>query len=86
VLAQAGLLEAVADPAGGNRRQLRLTAAGEQLLERWGGRLEERLAALVEATGVPYQTYVKHTKRLLEGLDAAEEPSGKRPGAAAAAF
>ncbi|MCW3063115.1 MAG: hypothetical protein JWN32_287 [Solirubrobacterales bacterium] len=86
VLAELGLLEAGADPAGGNRRRLRLTAAGERLVERWGGQLEERLAALVDATGVPYGTYAKYTKRVLEGLDGEEAPSGKRPGAAAAAF
>lgn len=70
VLADAGLLEAVADPAGGHRRQLRLTEAGQELVHRWGGQLEERLAELVESAGVPYQTYLKYTKRLLERLDA----------------
>jgi DNA-binding MarR family transcriptional regulator len=70
VLAEAGLLEAVADPAGGNRRQLRLTPGGEQLVQRWGGQLEERLAALVGSAGVPYARYTTYTKRLLERLDA----------------
>jgi DNA-binding MarR family transcriptional regulator len=68
VLAEAGLLEVAADPAGGNRRQLRLTPAGEQVVARWGGVLEERLAALVEGAGVPYGTYAEQTKALLARL------------------
>jgi DNA-binding MarR family transcriptional regulator len=84
VLAEDGLLEAAADPAGGNRRQLRLTPTGQQLVKRWGGRLEERLAALVDATGVPYRTYVKYTQRLLAGLDAQEAASRTRAAPAAA--
>jgi DNA-binding MarR family transcriptional regulator len=69
VLDEAGLLETTADPRGGNRHKLRLTAAGHRLVEVWGGELEERLAALVEASGVPYLTYRDHTKRLLDALD-----------------
>ena len=76
VLEEAGLLQAAADPAGGNRRRLRLTEAGAMLVERWGGVLEERLAALVEISGVPYRSYAAHTKRLLQALHEAE------PGAA----
>ena len=85
VLAEAGLLEAVADPAGGNRRQLRLTPTGEQLVKRWGRRLEQRTAELVNGAGVPYRTYVEYTKRLLEGLEAQEAAASKRPGAAVTA-
>ncbi|MGO9903618.1 MAG: MarR family winged helix-turn-helix transcriptional regulator [Solirubrobacteraceae bacterium] len=70
VLADCGWLRAVSEPAGGNRNQLRLTAAGEQLVQRWGAELEERLAALVEAAGVPYPAYRAHTQRLLAALDA----------------
>ena len=69
VLAQAGLLEASPDPLGGNRRRLRLTPAGEQLVTGWGGELEERLAALLERADVPYRTYLGHTTRLLAALD-----------------
>lgn len=75
VLEQAGLLTASADPAGGNRRQLTLTPAGAQHVKEWGTRLEERLAGLIEASGVPYGAYLDHTKRLLETLDAAEAPN-----------
>jgi DNA-binding MarR family transcriptional regulator len=69
VLAEAGLLESMPNPRGGNRNRLRLTAAGEQLVTRWGMDLEERLASLLEAAGVPYRSYLTHTKRLLAALD-----------------
>jgi DNA-binding MarR family transcriptional regulator len=68
VLEGAGLVEATAGTGGGNRRRLRLTATGEQCVERWGGFLEERLAKLVDATGIPYGAYVDYTKRLLATL------------------
>jgi transposase len=57
VLADGGWLQTFPDPAGGNRNRLRLTATGEQLVQRWGAELEERLAALLETAGVPYRTY-----------------------------
>jgi DNA-binding MarR family transcriptional regulator len=69
VLAEAGLLEATPDPLGGNRNRLRLTAAGEQLVTRWGAELEERLASLLESAGVPYPTYRAHTRRLLAAVE-----------------
>jgi DNA-binding MarR family transcriptional regulator len=78
VLSEEGLLRAGADPAGGNRRQLTLTATGEQLVERWGGELEKRFAVLVEDAGVPYRTYAEYTRRLLEQLDGPESTSRRR--------
>jgi DNA-binding MarR family transcriptional regulator len=69
VLADGGWLQTLPDPAGGNRNRLRLTARGEQLVQRWGAELEERLAALLEIAGVPYRTYRTHTTRLLAALD-----------------
>jgi DNA-binding MarR family transcriptional regulator len=69
VLADEGLLRVSPDPAGGNRRQLTLTPAGEELVSRWGGELEKRLTAIVEDAGIPYRTYAKHTRRLVEQLD-----------------
>jgi DNA-binding MarR family transcriptional regulator len=75
VLVDGGWLEVVSEPGGGNRNQLRLTAAGKQLVARWGAELEERLAALVEAAGVPYRAYRTHTQRLLAALDAASAGS-----------
>ena len=78
-LEEAGLVKAVADPAGGNRHQLSLTQAGAQVVARWGGLLEDWLAALVDASGVPYREYVEHTKRLFETLDAARPRADPRP-------
>src|ERR1035437_9756887 len=66
VLAENEWLEVVPDPAGGNRNRLKLTRAGQQLVESWGGQLETRLANLLEAVGVPYDTYLSHTARLLD--------------------
>lgn len=77
VLAQTELLEATPDPLGGNRRRLRLTPAGEQLVIGWGAELEDRLAGLLESAGVPYRTYLAHTRRLLAAVDS--QP-GSRPG------
>jgi DNA-binding MarR family transcriptional regulator len=70
VLHEAGWLEVSSHPTGGNRRRLRLTPSGEQVLARWGGTLEQRFAALVEASGVPYNTFSEYTQRLLLTLDA----------------
>lgn len=81
VLVEAGLLEAMPAPLGGNRNRLRLTAAGEQLVRRWGTDLEERLARLLETAGVPYRAYLAHTKRLLAAL---ETPAASRERQAAA--
>lgn len=69
VLAEQGLLETTNDPGGGNRHRLGLTATGEELVRRWGGELERRLAALVDASDVSYETYLHHSKRLLDQLD-----------------
>jgi len=83
VLADSGWLQTVPDPAGGNRNQLRLTATGERLVKRWGADLEERLAALLETAGVPYRTYLTHTKHLLAALDG-QPGDGRVPKSAAA--
>jgi DNA-binding MarR family transcriptional regulator len=85
VLSEAGWLQSLPDPAGGNRNRLRLTASGEQLVKRWGAELEERLAALLETAGVPYRTYRTHTKRLLAALDAQSSDGRARKSAAAPA-
>jgi hypothetical protein len=71
-LARTGLLDARADPVGGNRRQLRLTASGRELVQRCRQLLEGRLAALVEASGVPYDVYARYTNQLLAALDSGE--------------
>ena len=78
VLAEQGLLQVVPDPEGGNRRQLTLTPAGEQVVKRWGGLLEERFAALLDEAGVPYRTYADYTERLLKRLETTESTSNHR--------
>lgn len=70
VLVEAGLLESTSEPLGGNRNRLTLTAAGGQVVERWGMDLEQRLSRLLDAAGVPYRDYVRQTKRLLAALEA----------------
>ncbi|MGH2869678.1 MAG: MarR family winged helix-turn-helix transcriptional regulator [Solirubrobacteraceae bacterium] len=68
LLAEDGWLQAASEPGDGHRKRLRLTVAGDQLVQRWGGELEERLAALLVAAGVPYRAYRAHTHRLLTTL------------------
>lgn len=69
-LAEAGLLDPRPDPGGGNRRQLALTAAGGEMVGKCQRLLEHRFDELLERGGVPYATYTKHTRMLLEALDA----------------
>ncbi|WP_435745914.1 MarR family winged helix-turn-helix transcriptional regulator [Nocardioides sp. SYSU DS0663] len=77
ILAEAGLLEVSADPGGGNRRRLALTPAGRQSVDACRELLEERFAALVALTGVPYADYAGHTRRLLAALDDSEQAEGQ---------
>ncbi len=72
-LAGTGLVEARADPAGGNRRSLRLTPSGEKLAGQCRELLERRFADLVERSGVPYVEYARHTRQLMAALDMAEQ-------------
>lgn len=69
VLEADGLLQVARDPGSGNRRRLSLTSDGAQIVERWGMVLETRLHALVEASGIPYDAYTRHTKQLIRALD-----------------
>jgi DNA-binding MarR family transcriptional regulator len=69
VLADEGLLEVTRVEGGGNRRQLRLTDTGTQLVERCGRLLEGRFENLVRSSEVPYESYRRHTRRLLDQLD-----------------
>jgi DNA-binding MarR family transcriptional regulator len=69
VLAAEGLLDVQPDPRGGRRRQLTLTTEGKQLVASVQSGLEERFAALVAHSGVPYDEYASHTARLLAALD-----------------
>jgi DNA-binding MarR family transcriptional regulator len=77
VLEQEGLVEAGVHPTGGNRNFVRLTPAGQRLVDRCRRLLEGRLAELVESGGVPYRRYQADTERLLDALDAAESTPRK---------
>jgi DNA-binding MarR family transcriptional regulator len=70
VLADDGLLEVTRLEGGGNRRRLRLTTGGAELVERCGCLLQGRFEDLVRRSGVPYDAYQRHTRRLLHQLDA----------------
>ena len=52
--------------------------AGRALVEHAGTDLIQRLTELVESSGVPFDTYLAHTRRLNAALDGA----GTRPRAA----
>ncbi len=82
VLAAEGLLEVTAVAGMGNRRRLRLTDEGSDLVERCGRLLEGRFEELVRRSGVPYASYQRDTRRLLDQLDA-EQEAPARPGGAA---
>jgi DNA-binding MarR family transcriptional regulator len=70
VLAGDGLLEVTRLEGAGNRRRLRLTTSGAQLVERCGRLLEGRFEDLVRRSGVPYVSYQRQTRRLLGQLEA----------------
>lgn len=69
VLASEGLLEVTRLEGAGNRRQLRLTESGAQLVERCGRLLDGRFEDLVRRSGVPRESYQRHTRSLLRQLD-----------------
>lgn len=77
VLADAGLLEVEILVGQGNRRLVRLTARGEELIDRCGELLEARFEEFVKSCGVDYRTYQDLTRLLLDKLDAA--PTTNRP-------
>jgi DNA-binding MarR family transcriptional regulator len=80
VLAGEGLLTVTRTAGSGNRRQLRLTAYGSELVERCGRLLEGRFKDLVESSGVPYQEYHRHTRRLLDQLDVIQQTANQETG------
>ncbi|MED7923707.1 MarR family transcriptional regulator [Nonomuraea sp. LP-02] len=75
VLAAEGLLDVQPDPAGGNRRQLSLTDKGKEIVASLRQEFEDKLAALVAHSGVPYAEFAQHTARLLATLDQMEQES-----------
>ena len=82
VLADQGLLSATTIVGAGNRRRLRLTDSGADLVDRCGRLLEGRFEELVERSGVPYGVYQRHTRRLLIQLDADQQAPSEARGAA----
>jgi DNA-binding MarR family transcriptional regulator len=73
VLTESGYLVAATAPQGGNRRRLSLTPAGKDAVERAQELLETRFAELVSRSGVPYATYSRHTRALLNALTDEQE-------------
>jgi DNA-binding MarR family transcriptional regulator len=71
VLADDGLLEVKTLAGQGNRRQVQLTAKGDELIDRCGELLEARFEAFVTVCGVDYRTYQDQTRRLLDKLETA---------------
>lgn len=69
VLAEEGLLEVTRPRGGGNQNRLRLTGSGAQLVERCGRLLEGRFEETLRRSGVPHDSYQRHTRRLLDRLD-----------------
>ena len=69
VLAKAGWLEVSQAPGTGNRRQLKLTRSGSQLVTACAELLEDRFSELVAKAGIGYEAYLKSTRRLLVLLD-----------------
>jgi DNA-binding MarR family transcriptional regulator len=74
VLADEGLLEVTRLEGSGNRRWLRLTNSGAQLVGRCGRLLEGRFEDLVRRSGVPLVSYQRHTRHLLHLLDVDQGP------------
>jgi DNA-binding MarR family transcriptional regulator len=75
VLADEGLLDVARRQGEGNRRQLRLSTSGAHMVERCGRLLEGRFEEMVRRSGVPYDSYQRHTRRLLEQLEADQHGS-----------
>jgi DNA-binding MarR family transcriptional regulator len=73
VLAAEGLLDVRPDPGGGRRRRLSLTTEGERLVGAVRRVLEDRIVALLETSGVPYDEYAEHTARLVATLGRLEQ-------------
>lgn len=82
VLAEEGFVEVTRLEGAGNRRRLRLTESGTQLVERCGRLLEGRLEEMVQRSRVPYESYKRHTRRLLHQLDADQALDARAQGTA----
>ena len=71
VLRDAGLLRADSRPGDGNRRHVALTDDGRELLTKAGRHLTQRLAEVVERSGIPRRAFIGHARRLSAALDEA---------------
>jgi DNA-binding MarR family transcriptional regulator len=78
LLADVGFLEVKTLAGQGNRRQVQLTAKGNELVDRCGELLESRFEQFVKLCGVDYRTYQDQTRRLLGRLEAAPPVSPPR--------
>ena len=76
VLVAEGLVSVEGGPVRGNRRHLRLTSAGAEVVDTCGELLERRFAELVQAAGVPYRRYRDDTARLLAALSGSTSSKG----------
>jgi hypothetical protein len=81
-LAQEQLLEDARTAGSGNRRKLRLTSRGAELVERSARLLEGRFQDLVKRSGISFESYQRDTLRLLAELGATQEEAAVRTGAA----
>ena len=70
VLSEAGLLVVEQDPDGGNRRRLRLTPKGDELVDTAQALLARRFEDVLQRSGIPAAAYARHTKALLGSIDA----------------
>jgi DNA-binding MarR family transcriptional regulator len=69
VLAEQGLLQISRVDGTGNRRCLRLTSSGAELVGLCGRLLDGRFEALVQRSGASYESLQRHTRRLLRELE-----------------
>jgi DNA-binding MarR family transcriptional regulator len=82
VLTADGLLTAHRTPGAGNVRQLQLTAAGAERVERGSRLLEARFDQLLDRSGVSRACYQRQTRQLLDQLDADAHVQASLPDAA----
>ena len=63
-----GLVDAAASPGTGNRRAVRLTSAGQRLVERAATQLEDRFAALLTSAGLAASDVLAITEPIIKLL------------------
>jgi DNA-binding MarR family transcriptional regulator len=83
-LIDAGWLESDDVAGDGNRRQLHLSATGEQMVRRCGRRLAGRFADVVAKAGVPYDEFHAAASRILDELTNPTATGRRRAGSSPA--